>query len=41
MDSTKGFAMKLTHLGSTSKNGSCPELYKTDRGTHTWSREPG
>ncbi|MEC3980438.1 hypothetical protein [Amycolatopsis sp. H20-H5] len=26
--------MKLTHLGSTSKNGSCPELYQTDRGTY-------
>jgi hypothetical protein len=26
--------MKLTHLGSTSKNGGCPELYATDRGTY-------
>lgn len=25
--------MKLSHLGSTSKNGGCPELYVTDRGT--------
>ncbi|PXY25135.1 hypothetical protein BAY59_24220 [Prauserella coralliicola] len=25
--------MKLTHLGSTSKNGGCPEAYETDRGT--------
>ncbi|OLT46943.1 hypothetical protein BJF85_00270 [Saccharomonospora sp. CUA-673] len=26
--------MKLTHLGTTSKNGGCPELYATDRGTY-------
>lgn len=26
--------MKLRHLGSTSKNGGCPELYETDRGTY-------
>ncbi|SDY12764.1 hypothetical protein SAMN05421504_104595 [Amycolatopsis xylanica] len=26
--------MRLTHLGSTSKNGGCPELYATDRGTY-------
>lgn len=26
--------MELTHLFSTSKNGGCPELYKTDRGTY-------
>ena len=26
--------MKLTHLGSTSKNGGCPELYATDHGTY-------
>lgn len=26
--------MKLTHLGTTSKNGGCPEIYETDRGTY-------
>lgn len=26
--------MKLTHLGTTSKTGGCPELYETDRGTY-------
>lgn len=26
--------MKLTHLGTASKNGGCPELYETDRGTY-------
>ncbi|GAA1030821.1 MULTISPECIES: hypothetical protein [Amycolatopsis] len=26
--------MKLTHLHTTSKNGGCPELYETDRGTY-------
>lgn len=26
--------MKPSHLGSTSKNGGCPELYATDRGTY-------
>lgn len=26
--------MKLSHLGTTSKNGGCPELYATDRGTY-------
>lgn len=26
--------MELTHLNTTSKNGGCPELYKTDRGTY-------
>ncbi len=26
--------MELTHLYSTSKNGGCPELYETDRGTY-------
>jgi hypothetical protein len=26
--------MKLRHVGSTSKNGGCPELYATDRGTY-------
>lgn len=25
--------MKLTHLGTTSKDGGCPELYETDRDT--------
>ena len=25
--------MKLTFLGTTSKNGGCPTLYATDRGT--------
>lgn len=25
--------MKLAHLGTTSKNGGCPELYASDRGT--------
>lgn len=26
--------MKLTFLGTTSKNGGCPTLYATDRGTY-------
>jgi len=26
--------MKLTFLGTTSNNGSCPNLYETDRGTY-------
>lgn len=26
--------MKLTFLGTTSINGSCPNLYATDRGTY-------
>jgi hypothetical protein len=26
--------VKLSHLGTTSKNGGCPELYATDRGTY-------
>ncbi|MET7991425.1 hypothetical protein ABZU76_10990 [Amycolatopsis sp. NPDC005232] len=26
--------MELTHLHTTSKNGGCPELYETDRGTY-------
>ncbi|WP_116206204.1 hypothetical protein [Amycolatopsis circi] len=26
--------MELTHLFTTSKNGGCPELYATDRGTY-------
>lgn len=26
--------MKLTHLGTTSGGGGCPELYATDRGTY-------
>lgn len=26
--------MQLTHLGTTSKNGGCPNLYATDRGTY-------
>lgn len=26
--------MKLTHIGTTSKSGGCPELYETDRGTY-------
>lgn len=26
--------MKLTFLGTTSNQGSCPNLYKTDRGTY-------
>jgi hypothetical protein len=26
--------VKLTHLGTTSKNGGCPEIYETDRGTY-------
>ncbi|MDA3647991.1 hypothetical protein LZ318_22670 [Saccharopolyspora indica] len=26
--------MRLTHLGTTSGGGGCPELYETDRGTY-------
>lgn len=26
--------MKLTHLGTTSRDGGCPELYETDHGTY-------
>jgi hypothetical protein len=26
--------MKLTHLGTTSGGGGCPELYETDRDTY-------
>ncbi|WP_189211423.1 hypothetical protein [Actinokineospora fastidiosa] len=26
--------MKLTHLGTTSSQGQCPNLYATDRGTY-------
>lgn len=26
--------MKLTFLGTTSNNGSCPNIYATDRGTY-------
>jgi hypothetical protein len=31
---TTGGTVKLTFLGSTSTGGSCPNLYKTDRGTY-------
>lgn len=30
----EGEAMRLTFLGSDSKDGSCPTLYATDRGTY-------
>lgn len=28
--------MRLTFVGTTSKDGGCPTLYRTDRGTLVW-----